>query len=111
MLLVGAVGVLVLQALLVWGYFAPWVKGTPSSSTPIGGSSYSTAASVAKEASSEPSVASSTVVGKMLILRASYEPSPAADHPTPPVPCVPLFTVSSGCATLIILGQQVPVKG
>jgi hypothetical protein len=54
MLLVGAVGVLVLQALLVWGYLASWVKGTPSSSTPIGGSSYSTAASVAKEASSEP---------------------------------------------------------
>src|SRR5215212_6163243 len=55
---------------------------------------------------SEPSVASSTVVGKVLILRASYEPSPAADHAASAVPLVPLFTVSRDCATLINLGQQ-----
>ena len=61
--------------------------------------------------SSEPSVASSTVVGKMLILRASYEPSPAADHAASAVSLVPLFTVSRDCATLINLGQQVPVEG
>jgi hypothetical protein len=64
-----------------------------------------------QDCSSEPSVASRTVVGKMLILRASYEPSPAADHAASPVPCVPLFTVSRDCATLIDLGQQVPVEG
>ena len=64
-----------------------------------------------QDCSSEPSVASSTVVGKMLILRASYEPSPAADHAASAVPCVPLFTVSRDCATLINLGQQVPVEG
>jgi hypothetical protein len=60
---------------------------------------------------SEPSVASSTVVGKMLILRASYEPSPAADYAASAVPCVPLFTVSRDSATLINLGQQVSVEG
>ena len=64
-----------------------------------------------QDCSSEPSLASSTVVRKMLILRASYEPSPAADHAASPVPCVPLFTVSRDCATLINLGQQVPVEG
>jgi hypothetical protein len=60
---------------------------------------------------SEPSVASSTVVQKLLILGASYEPSPAADHAALPVPLVPLFTVSRDCATLINLGQQLPVEG
>jgi hypothetical protein len=64
-----------------------------------------------QDCSSEPSVASSTVVGKMLILRASYEPLPAADHPTSLVPRAPFFTVSRDCATLINLGQQVPVEG
>jgi hypothetical protein len=64
-----------------------------------------------QDCSSEPAVASSIVVGKMLIFRASYEPSPAADHAASPVPCVPLFTVSRDCATLINLGQQVPVEG
>ena len=64
-----------------------------------------------QDCSSEPAVASSIVVGKMLIFRASYEPSPAADHAASPVPCVPLFTVSRDCATLINLGQQLPVEG
>jgi hypothetical protein len=64
-----------------------------------------------QDCSSEPAVASSIVVGKRLIFRASYEPSPAADHAASPVPCVPLFTVSRDCATLINLGQQVPVEG